>query len=71
MIFFPYLFVLYYRYEARYAKVLPESMLGDAFSKKYGKHDDPVTTIDPKREYGVTASARHPIYENFRVKVCF
>ncbi|XP_031255016.1 L-arabinokinase-like isoform X2 [Pistacia vera] len=57
-----------HRYEARYAKMLPESMLGDAFSKKYGKHDDPVTTIDPKREYGVTASARHPIYENFRVK---
>ena len=32
-------------------------------------HDDPVTVIDEKRTYNVKAPARHPIYENFRVKV--
>ncbi|CAG7897712.1 unnamed protein product [Brassica rapa] len=31
-------------------------------------HDDPVTVIDEKRTYNVKAPARHPIYENFRVK---
>lgn len=58
-----------YRYEALYAKMLPESMLGETFLEKYADHNDPVTVIDPKRNYGITAPARHPIYENFRVKV--
>jgi len=57
-----------HRYEALYAKVLPESMLGETFLEKYADHHDPVTVIDPKRTYGVRAPAKHPIYENFRVK---
>lgn len=57
-----------HRYEAVYAKMLPDSMLGEAFLEKYVDHNDPVTVIDSKRSYGVRASARHPIYENFRVK---
>ena len=62
-----------HRYEALYAKVLPQSMLGETFLEKYADHHDPVTVIDPKRTYGVRAPAKHPIYENFRVKVsnCF
>ena len=53
--------------------MLPESMLGETFLEKYADHHDPVTVIDPKRTYGVRAPAKHPIYENFRVKVsnCF
>ncbi|XP_012855826.1 PREDICTED: L-arabinokinase [Erythranthe guttata] len=31
-------------------------------------HNDPVTVIDSKRNYGIRAATRHPIYENFRVK---
>ncbi|XP_075640495.1 L-arabinokinase-like [Castanea sativa] len=54
-------------YEALYAKVLPESMLGETFLKQYADHHDPVTVIDPKRTYGVRAPAKHPVYENFRV----
>ena len=49
--------------------MLPESMLGEAFLEHYADHNDPVTIIDDKRSYGVRAAARHPIYENFRVKV--
>lgn len=44
-------------------------MLGDTFLEKYADHKDPVTIIDGKRSYGVKAAAKHPIYENFRVKV--
>ncbi|RVW17368.1 L-arabinokinase [Vitis vinifera] len=57
-----------HRYEALYAKMLPESMLGETFLERYADHNDSVTVIDHKRSYGVRANARHPIYENFRVK---
>ncbi|GAB2250839.1 hypothetical protein Droror1_Dr00017089 [Drosera rotundifolia] len=57
-----------HRYEASYTNLLPESMLGEKFLAKYGDHNDHVTVIDPKRNYSVKAAARHPIYENFRVK---
>lgn len=57
-----------HRYEAFYAKKLPDFMLGEAFLEKYVDHNDTVTTIDPNRKYVVRAPARHPIYENFRVK---
>lgn len=49
--------------------MLPESLLGETFKEKYVDHKDPVTVIDPKCNYVVKAPARHPIYENFRVKV--
>lgn len=56
-----------HRYQAFYAKKLPESMLGETFLEKYADHNDSVTVINPERTYGVRAPARHPIYENFRV----
>ncbi|CAL5439745.1 unnamed protein product [Camellia sinensis] len=60
--------LLPHRYEALYCKQLPDSMLGEKFLEQYVDHDDPVTIIDHKRSYGVRAAARHPMYENFRVK---
>ncbi|KAK8597376.1 hypothetical protein V6N13_094791 [Hibiscus sabdariffa] len=57
-----------HRYEALYADQLPQSMLGETFLDKYADHRDTVTVIDKKRTYGVTAAAKHPVYENFRVK---
>lgn len=62
-------FVFCYRFEAVYAKQLPESILGEAFLNKYIDHNDTVTTIDPNRNYAVKAPAKHPVYEDFRVKV--
>lgn len=58
-----------FRYEAVYVKQLPETILGEAFLDKYTDHNDSVTVIDMKRNYALRAAARHPIYENFRVKV--
>ncbi|XP_038983785.1 L-arabinokinase-like isoform X2 [Phoenix dactylifera] len=58
-----------HRYEAVYAKKLPECITGAAFIKKYTDHSDTVTVIDPKRTYVVKAPTKHPIYENFRVEV--
>ncbi|KAI4379727.1 hypothetical protein MLD38_005984 [Melastoma candidum] len=57
-----------HRYEALYATMLPELITGETFLNEYGDHNDPVTFIDKHSAYGVKAAARHPIYENFRVK---
>ncbi|KAK9097576.1 hypothetical protein Sjap_023073 [Stephania japonica] len=59
-----------HRFEAVYAKRIPKSILGEKFLKQYTHHDDSVTVIDKKHNYAVRASARHPIYENARVKAC-
>lgn len=58
-----------FRYEASYATRLPESLSGQEFLEKYLDHDDSVTTIEKEHNYSVRAPTRHPIYENFRVKV--
>lgn len=64
------LFLFFYcRYEAVYAKKLPECITGETFVKKYTNHSDTVTVIDPRRTYVVKAPTKHPIYENFRVEV--
>ncbi|XP_065851057.1 L-arabinokinase-like [Euphorbia lathyris] len=57
-----------HRYEAVYSKILPESILGEAFLEKYSNHGDSVTVVDEKCTYGVRSPCKHPIYENFRVK---
>ncbi|GAU15232.1 hypothetical protein TSUD_09700 [Trifolium subterraneum] len=57
-----------HRFEALYAKVIPESIPGEKFVEQYKNHNDPVTIIDEKRNYGVKYPTTHPIYENFRVK---
>uniref|UniRef100_A0A0D6QS92 GHMP kinase N-terminal domain-containing protein n=1 Tax=Araucaria cunninghamii TaxID=56994 RepID=A0A0D6QS92_ARACU len=57
-----------HRYEAIYAKILPEEISGQTFMDTHGSHNDPVTTIDPKRTYAIKAPTAHPIYENFHVK---
>ncbi|XP_073005010.1 L-arabinokinase-like [Typha latifolia] len=58
-----------HRYEAAYARKIPECITGQAFIKKYADHGDSVTVIDPKQSYSVKAPTKHPIYENFRVQV--
>lgn len=57
------------RFEALYAKTIPDSIVGETFLAQYKNHNDPVTIIDEKCSYGVRAPTVHPIYENFRVKV--
>lgn len=62
-------FNLFFRYEAVYAKKLPECIAREGFINKYTDHNDTVTVIDPKCTYAVKAPTKHPIYENFRVEV--
>lgn len=48
---------------------LPEFVSGREFIENYDHHDDPFTVIDKQITYAVRAPTRHPVYENFRVKV--
>jgi len=54
-------------FEQSYAKYLPERMGGAEFLASYDGITDPVSRIDPARDYLVRASTAHPIFENFRV----
>lgn len=64
-------FLFNFRYEASYIDKLPEFLQGQEFLEKYVNHEDSVTIIDRKHIYAVSAPTRHPVYENFRVKVRF
>lgn len=47
---------------------LPERMSGRAFLTAHAGHDDPVTRIEPDRQYAVATPTRHPVEENARVE---
>jgi L-arabinokinase len=51
----------------KFAKLLPNTIIGSEFLKKHRTHGDPVTTIQPDAEYRVAGPTRHPIEENERV----
>ena len=54
-------------FERSYANHLPERMSGAEFLSRYKGTTDPVSLIDPRRDYSVKASTAHPIFENSRV----
>ncbi len=47
---------------------LPASMNGAEFLASYEGITDPVTCVDPARQYAVRACASHPVHEHFRVR---
>ena len=47
---------------------LPATMGGAEFLAAFEGIADPVTRVDPDREYAVRACAAHPVYEHFRVR---
>jgi len=55
-------------FEEKFARHLPDTMLGSEFLARYGGTNDPVTAVEPDRTYAIRAPATHPIYENFRVR---
>jgi len=55
-------------YESKFPDVLPESMTGGEFLKRFQGHNDSVTAIDADRSYAVRAAAEHAIYDSDRVK---
>lgn len=61
--------LLHVSYEESYVHRLPDFVLGSEFMENYEHHDDSITIIDRKCSYAVIAPTRHPVYENFRVKV--
>jgi galactokinase len=52
----------------RYARRLPDRILGSQFLARYGGTTDPVTRVEAGREYPVLLPAAHPVYEHFRVR---
>lgn len=54
-------------FEERFAKSLPERVLGEEFLARYGGTTDSVTSIESRRTYSVRAPAAHAVYENSRV----
>jgi galactokinase len=55
-------------FEDKYLARLPERMSGEAFIARYKATTDPVTSVDPDREYAVRIPTAHPIYEHARVR---
>jgi len=52
----------------RLAPQLPDRIGGGVYLARYGGTTDPVTRVDPEREYGVRLPTAHPVYEHFRVE---
>ena len=51
----------------RFARhVVPESISGRWFSKRYGETDDPLSCVDKAVNYAVRSALQFPISENFR-----
>lgn len=55
-------------YELKFLDLLPESVSGAEFLKRFPDHGDHATAIDAEKSYSVRASAEFGIYENDRVK---
>lgn len=47
---------------------LPVTTRGDEFLARFGGITDPVTSVDPNREYAVRQPTAHPVYEHARVR---
>jgi galactokinase len=55
-------------FEESYVHHLPERLSGADFLARYKGTTDPITRINPEREYAVRVPTGHPIYENHRVR---
>jgi galactokinase len=55
-------------FDTRWAAVLPERMSGADFLRRWDGTTDPVTTVDPAREYAVRVATAHPVHEHARVR---
>lgn len=56
-------------FEDKHIPLLPEKISGEAFIDKYRTVIDPFSFIDRDKEYRLLSCTRHPVYENFRVKL--
>jgi galactokinase len=54
-------------FEEKYVHQLPERLSGAEFLARYKGTTDPITRINPERDYAVRIPTAHPIYEHRRV----
>jgi L-arabinokinase len=54
-------------FEERFAKKLPETMIGEEFTARYGGTTDTVTNVKPEQVYPIRAPVAHAVCENSRV----
>ncbi len=54
-------------FEKKYRGLLPETISGSGFLKKFRTHEDPATEIRHDRAYRVAGPTAHPVHENQRV----
>lgn len=52
----------------QYDMLIPRSLKGSDYLEEIGIHIDPVTTVDPGKEYHLFHAALHPVAENSRIK---
>jgi galactokinase len=52
----------------QYRQQIPEQMVGREFLAKFHGTTDPVTQVDPQRNYATRRPTAHPVHENFRVR---
>ena len=52
----------------KYDMLIPRSMKGSDYLEEIGFHIDPVTTVDPGKEYNLFQAALHPVAEGSRIK---
>src|SRR4029077_1709150 len=55
-------------FDRDFAALLPITMLGEDFLKRYGGTTDRITRVDPRRTYAVRQPTAHPIREHARVR---
>jgi len=56
-------------FEEKFLASLPDKISGEEFIDKYKSIIDPISFIDRDHEYNVKNATRHPVYENFRIKL--
>ncbi|MFP4088789.1 MAG: hypothetical protein ACLFUB_08185 [Cyclobacteriaceae bacterium] len=56
-------------FEEKFLSILPEKMNGEEFIERYKTIIDPLAFIDRDKEYNIKNATKHPVFENFRVKL--
>ncbi|MEM9674927.1 MAG: hypothetical protein AAF992_20205 [Bacteroidota bacterium] len=56
-------------FEDKFLPLLPDSLSGDEFYQQYKYSIDQVAFIDRDKTYSIRNCTKHPVYENFRVKL--
>ncbi len=58
-------------FRQRYERGLPDALLGSDFSRRYPRHLDPFTVVQPDKIYPVRGATRYAVEENWRVQSFF